>query len=70
MAKYDQEQLVKFIQSLLGNLAFFVRAGNPSNIASEAKMVETYAYRSNPVLDCPHKMSGGRSPNYSGHLSD
>lgn len=47
--KSDQEVLLKFIQGLPHQLAFFVRAGNPADISAaltSAKMGEAYGYRS------------------------
>ena len=46
--KSDQEVLLKFIQGLPHQLAFFVRAGNPGDIGAaltSAKMGEAYGYR-------------------------
>ena len=52
LLKSDQELLLKFIQGLPAQLAFFVRAGNPSDInaaMTSAKMGEAYGYRLSPV---------------------
>ena len=49
-----------FIQGLPAQLAFFVRAGNPSDITSAmtaSKMGEAYGYRSNPVQDRSNTMT-------------
>ncbi|MCG8047544.1 MAG: hypothetical protein N0E48_18270 [Candidatus Thiodiazotropha endolucinida] len=46
--KSDQEILLKFIQGLPDQLAFFVRAGNPSDVQAaltSAKMGEAFGYR-------------------------
>ena len=60
LSKSDQEQLLKFIQGVPAQLAFFVRAGNPSDITSAmpaAKMGEAYGYRSNLVPDGSNMMT-------------
>ena len=60
LSKSDQEQLLMFIQGLPAQLAFFVRAGNPSDITSAmtaAKMGEAYGYRSNQVPDGSNMMT-------------
>lgn len=49
LSKSPQEVLLKFIQGLPSQLAFFVRAGNPEDVHSavtSAKMGEAYGYRS------------------------
>ena len=46
--KSDQEILLKFIQGLPAQLAFFVRAGNPTDVhtaLTSAKMFEAFGYR-------------------------
>ena len=46
--KSDQEILLKFIQGLPAQLAFFVRAGNPTDVhtaLTSAKMGEAFGYR-------------------------
>ena len=52
LGKSDQELLLKFIQGLPSQLAFFVRAGNPNDInaaLTSAKMGEAYGYRASPL---------------------
>ena len=52
LSKSDQEQLLKFIQGLPAQLAFLIRAGNPSDIhaaITSTKMGEAYGYRASPV---------------------
>ena len=48
ISKSDQEILLKFIQGLPAQLAFFVRAGNPADVhaaQTSAKMGEAFGYR-------------------------
>lgn len=49
--KNDQEIVLKFIEGLPSQLAFFVRAGNPEDIhaaLTAAKLGEAYGYRASP----------------------
>ena len=51
--KSDQEILLKFVQGLPAQLAFFVRAGNPSDLhaaLTSAKMDEAFGYRVTPGI--------------------
>ena len=52
LSRSVQELLLKFIQELPAQLAFYVRAGNPSGInaaMTSSKMGEAYGYRMSPV---------------------
>ena len=53
ISKSDQEILLKFIQGLPAQLAFFVRAGNPADVhaaLTSAKMGEAFGYRVTPGM--------------------
>ena len=68
LSKSDQEQLLKFIQGLPAQLAFFVRAGNPSDIhtaMTSAKMGEAYGYRASPLPDSSNLTVGTVSAAHS-----
>lgn len=52
--KSQQEVLLKFIEGLPSQLAFFVRAGNPDDVhaaLTSAKLGEAYGYRALPTVD-------------------
>lgn len=56
LSKQPQEVLLKFIQGLPSQLAFFVRAGNPDDVhgaLTSAKMGEAYGYRNSPAQGNP-----------------
>ena len=56
LSKNSQEVLLKFIQGLPSQLAFFVRAGNPEDVhaaMTSAKMGEAYGYRASTTSATP-----------------
>ena len=68
LSKSDQEQLLKFIQGLPAQLAFFVPAGNPSDnhtAMTSAKMGEAYGYRGSPLPDSTNLTVGTVSAAHS-----